>query len=318
MEVVQISDPGAFPFPKGEEPNFFCAPFWLGHFGAEAQMYAVMNGDIAAAVFHLYTYRRAGLRFVINSPLSPHIGLTIFHEAETIYARNHTVKQVLRAVTDFLESTFRGAMIDFALPANIRDPQPFQRAGILVTPKISYRLDLMRSEPELLKQMSTKRRRSVKTAEKEGLEFLTDVHGSTCRAIINATLKKAGTAAHEALLDRLFDAVGDKVFYIAVSRDGLPVATALAAGDKRCAHYIIGGHSDAAGPHAGTAAVWALMREAKRRGFREFDFNGSSVPSVEQFFRGFGAEISDFYRVQSSPAIVRTLHEWAQKLKTVG
>lgn len=318
MEVVPVPDPAAINFPKGEVPNFFCSPFWLSHFDDGVQMYVVMNGDGPTAVFHLYTYRRAGMRFVINSPFSPHIGLTLFHNAGTISTRNDAVKHLLRTITEFLGKSFKGAMIDFALPANIRDPQPFQRAGILVTPKMSYRLDLTRSESELLKEMSTKRRRSIKSADKEGLDFFSDAHADACRAIITATLKKAGSATHEDLLERLFASAGSEIFFVAVVREGLPIAAALAAGDKRCAHYIIGGHADSAGLHAGTAAVWALIREAKRRGFRKFDFNGSSVPSVERFFRGFGAEISDFYRVRSSPVIVRTLHEWAQKLKTVG
>lgn len=318
MEVVPVSDPSALRFPKGEEPNFFSSVLWISCFEGRARIYAVMNGDRPAAVFHLFTYTKAGVRFVINSPLSPHIGLSVFHTSATLSARNNTVKHVLEAIADFLEKSFKRAVIDFAIPADIRDALPFMRAGSLVTPKITYRIDLTRSEPELLKEMSTKRRRSIKTAQKEGFEFLTDVHVDACRSIITDTLRKAGSATHEALSERLLGARENEFFYISVVRDGTPVATALAAGDKRCAYYIIGGHNEGAGPHGGTAAVWAMISEAKRRGYREFDFNGSSVPGVERFFRGFGGEISDFYRVRSSPVLVRTLHAWAQKFKAIG
>jgi hypothetical protein len=45
------------------------------------------------------------------------------------------------------------------------------------------------------------------------------------------------------------------------------------------------------------------MKELRKRGVGVFDFEGSMVPSIETFFRGFGGTIVPFYQIRKWPLL---------------
>nr|HPR68216.1 methicillin resistance protein [Kiritimatiellia bacterium] len=44
-------------------------------------------------------------------------------------------------------------------------------------------------------------------------------------------------------------------------------------------------------------AVWEAIRHAKEAGLETFDFEGSVIPPIERFFRGFGGRLTPYYTV---------------------
>ena len=78
---------------------------------------------------------------------------------------------------------------------------------------------------------------------------------------------------------------------------GIPVAGVCIIHGHETAYYVLGGYREGAHHGAGALAVHCAIVEAHALGLEIFDFEGSSVPSVEKFFRGFGGVLSPSFSV---------------------
>jgi lipid II:glycine glycyltransferase (peptidoglycan interpeptide bridge formation enzyme) len=77
-----------------------------------------------------------------------------------------------------------------------------------------------------------------------------------------------------------------------------PIATAFCISDQTTCYYLLGGY-DNENKHqaAGVSVIWNSMLHAKEKGFSIFDFEGSMLPEVEKFFRGFGGNLIPYYTI---------------------
>ena len=90
---------------------------------------------------------------------------------------------------------------------------------------------------------------------------------------------------------------GNHYAYVAC-RDGAPIAACFVVHDERTAYYLLGGYRAENRHHgAGALAVWEAIRHAKEAGLETFDFEGSVIPPIERFFRGFGGRLTPYYTV---------------------
>jgi hypothetical protein len=55
------------------------------------------------------------------------------------------------------------------------------------------------------------------------------------------------------------------------------------------------------------------MLDAKDRGQRIFDLEGSMIPSVERYYRGFGGEMMTFFQVRTADALGRLALKWKER-----
>jgi hypothetical protein len=83
--------------------------------------------------------------------------------------------------------------------------------------------------------------------------------------------------------------------------------------DANSAYYLIGGSKkEYKNSGAMSLLMWKAIQEAKANDLAEFNFEGSSIPSIEQYLRGFGGKLHSFCRMtkrdSSSLAIVRQLN----------
>jgi hypothetical protein len=51
---------------------------------------------------------------------------------------------------------------------------------------------------------------------------------------------------------------------------------------------------------AGPAAMFAAIRHAKKQGLAIFDFEGSMIPPIERYFRGFGGLLTPYLTVNKA------------------
>ena len=102
-------------------------------------------------------------------------------------------------------------------------------------------------------------------------------------------------------MDRLLntEALRDNRAFYLCSLKGEALAASLVVWDNQRTYYLIGGY-DAENAHqgAGTLNLWHAIKDAKARGNRLFDFEGSMIPEVERYFRGFGGELKTFFSVE--------------------
>jgi hypothetical protein len=65
--------------------------------------------------------------------------------------------------------------------------------------------------------------------------------------------------------------------------------------------------------HAGTYALFSAIRAAHQKQLSTFDFEGSGVPAIEEYFRSFGGTITPYYSVQGGAWPMLQLMKWKQK-----
>lgn len=138
-------------------------------------------------------------------------------------------------------------------------------------------------DPEaLMKAIPRKRRASVRKGLANGLHWRMTREIEPFLMLYRRNLHHHGTPAFpRRWFVEILDAFGEDVDILVVSTaDGVPVSSVMSYyhGDTVMPYYA-GTHPQARALHAHDFMYWALMEQARRRGFRRFDFGRSRVGS---------------------------------------
>jgi hypothetical protein len=106
-------------------------------------------------------------------------------------------------------------------------------------------------------------------------------------------------------IDTLLDKKNQRQMYFAMNEHNEAVAGVYIVWDSTTAYYLLSGRNEHTGNKSVNALLlWHSIREASNRGLR-FNFEGSMLPGVYQFFRGFGAERKSYYFVSKYRSFAR-------------
>lgn len=169
---------------------------------------------------------------------------------------------------------------------------PFHWAGFEQTTRYSYVFDDLTDEQALWRGLSQSHRRKI-TKGGDQYELRYDLDAQVLIDLVTATYARQGLDLFvEPSLVKRVHAAGlahDAARQIvAVDRNGRALAAALVVWDANTAYYLIGGRADHDGPDAMPLVLWDAVKVAAKVSVR-FDFEGSMIEGIEQFFRGFGA-----------------------------
>lgn len=211
----------------------------------------------------------------------------------------------LRLLEALLAEIGRPAAVDARCHPTFDYWTPLRWNGFTQTTSYTWRLEDLADLEAVFAGARENIRREVRKAAKRGvmvstgsLDELLAVHARTAaqQAISDA-------AASRATLRRIDEAAAGRdarSILIARDEDGRVHAGAYLVHDARYTYYLVGG-SDAALRNSGamSATMWAAIELASKRG-TGFDFEGSSLRSVERFFRAFGGRPVPCSRVRWS------------------
>lgn len=264
-----------------------------------------------SGVLNLFSYRKIGKTVVINPPFTQHCGLTIHVETEKNFGIITQRKKVLRALADYLDNQYSGAYIDIALPPEITDVQPFLKTGFTIGVGYTYRLNLTPGIDQLLSDFSPERRKNIRDSKKENFEILFDSDAEPILALVAQTFKNSGLHFDRDILKNIINS--PTTFTVAVYEKKKLIAAAVIGFDHHTAFYLAGG-TDKISSTAGALVLWEAVVKSREKGLKVFDFCGSSVPSIERFFRGFGGELNPFFRIKKNNKLFDLLKATKEKL----
>ncbi len=316
MEIREINSTKIVGDSLSTSLNLFVQDHWLALFGKEVSLQGIFKGEQPVALFHTFQYAKFGKPFLIATPMAPHCGLQLLRNSEGKYASQTDAKRMLRPMAEYLAEKAGNCYVDIALPAGFTDVQPFIWKELTVSPRYTYLLDCTLHESELLANMSAERRKNIRDAEKAGYDIQINQNHEVAISLISETLKKAGEKTKTAELKKILNPENDFWrFWVVVMHHGVPLAAAVVGFDANRAYYLAGGHSHVAADNlAGTWALWNGITQAKKRGISSFDFLGSSVPSIEQYFRGFGGALTPYFRIGGGQGFAGFLKTLKKKL----
>jgi lipid II:glycine glycyltransferase (peptidoglycan interpeptide bridge formation enzyme) len=301
-EIKSIHDPVYLDLVS-RMGTVFNSPGWLALYGNKLQLFGVYCGDgELAGAFFLYQDRRAGFTFFKNPPYTPHIGWIFENRSQNHAKALSQYKKMMEVMADFMQGLPAG-MISCAFPFSASDMQPFTWKKFKVVPNYTYRLPLALPVGELEERMAIEPRNRLRKTVKDGLsvEKITDY--DVVKKMVLKTFDRKNKAIDKNLLEKILSCFADSSnsFAFAAMNNGQPVSATLTIHDKSTAYYLLGGY-DPATKHsgAGILCMWQSILHSRESGLETFDFEGSMLPEVERFFRGFGADLVPYFTVNKA------------------
>ncbi len=172
----------------------------------------------------------------------------------------------------------------------------------------THLLSLNLTSDELFKAMSTNRRRNIKKAEKM-LEISWDDHRDEVFALFEETAKERDFLFSASYVEHLLSPAFDGFrHWSVVKQDGVVVASNLFTLKHGWAYYLLGGvRRDIGVTGAGPYSLWKCILHAKELGSSTFDFCGSAIPSIAEYFKSFGAYPKAYYQLKTSNKVLSTM-----------
>ncbi len=305
MHVKRISDSDIAKFNQlaVEYGTIFNTIDWLKIFGEKVLLYGIYDkGDNLIGGFYLCKQKKFGFTTYRHTPFSPTVGPFLKINAKNPVAIMAMWKKALAKMADSVDD-LPYSVISFGLNKNIVDTQPFIWKKFKVVPGYTYLVDLSKSIDDINKNMSAERRNDIKKAIKDGIIVKHTEDLETVKSLIIKTFSRQGMTTNEYYLDKiLFEfANKDNSFAMIALKDDNPISSLFCVYDKNTAYYILGGYDSENRHHgAGPMVVWEGIKKAKELGLKHFDFEGSMAPQIERYFRGFGGQLTPYYRINKA------------------
>ncbi|MEM9464114.1 MAG: GNAT family N-acetyltransferase [Actinomycetota bacterium] len=273
------------------ERPLFHEHWWLDAVapGAWAEACVERDGQERAVFPYAVRSERLGFRVLGAPALTPYLGpLTDAGDgkAATRLKRDRELQEEL------LEQLPAHDVFKTTLPIEHQNWPLLAEHGWIGTPRVTYILDGIGDTEQTWAGFTDSTRRAIRKAEKR-LVVRTDTSTADLIRMATATFRRQGDSLPypPSLLDRAATAAierGQGTILTAAGADDGVHASMLLVWDHDRAYYLVGGADPTKRESAGLSLLmWEAMKQAAAHVDR-FDFEGSMVPGVERFFRGFG------------------------------
>ena len=300
---IQDADFSAYDGVAARHGMLFNRREWLSLFGDKMRIFGLFDeGGTLVGGFSLYRERRWGLKILRRAPFTPTCGPFLEVKSRNPVAVLEERRKALDGMAGQIEAE-GAALCMLPLERNVSDALPFFWRGYKVVPNYTYALDLSVPPEQMLQAMSSERRKNISKAGRDGLRTCAAAHMEEVRDLVLATFRRQRKDVDRAGLDAILFryARPSNSFAFTTYRDDRPIATCFVVHDAATAYYLLGGYSAEERHHgAGAAAMFEAIRRAREIGLKTFDFEGSVIPAIERYFRGFGGRLIPFLTVNKA------------------
>lgn len=272
------------PIPLPDNTPLFYTPAWLeALYPGEWGLLVATEEEQLLAIWSYRLSRTFGFHLLVMPPLTPYMGLWFsdampsngygdaFMRMSAALPRHHLLSQ----------QSFPGRQ----LPAT----PPAWRQQQLTT----HLLDLQTTEEVLWKNCNDNTRRNIRKGQ-QNLQIRAATSAEALWHLKTLSYRSKGQKPppHAIYLNRaahFLTETGQGQLLEAVDQSGEVVGAILLVYDGHMAHYLYG----AAHPDKGSGALayllWEGLCRARSQGMQQFNFEGSRIPGIARFFKGFGA-----------------------------
>lgn len=269
--------------------------FWGKNFTTD--FYGVFENDKLVAAIPISHKSVLRFKIVYNSKLTPYSGPVFLcksgmkpvSQASWRKSVNRDFAKILKAYNVCLYYPFNPHHIDL---------QPFIWEDFAVDVAYTYVLDL-NNFTEVQQNMDKKRRNEIKGGLKAGYSVRKGQIGDFM-FLYQMSMKRQN---HSSLPPELWSSIFKKCkesncceVFTAYDNDN-PLASLFLIWDNKRSYYLGGGIGDNP-QYAMSLLIWEAIQFTKNDlKLNEFDFEGSSVETIESFFRSFGGNLRPVYRI---------------------
>lgn len=285
--------------------NIFLDLKWLDTFPFSFKLFGIFGkkSDDLIGGFCCYRTTKYGIPILQEPPFTPHISLFYINRTPNKANRNSFQKKVYTALADFLNGK-KFHLVNVSLPPQDIDMQPFIWKKFRIKPRYTYQIDLTQDEKLIYSSFSPERRNDVSKAVKDDVTVKLVFEYDELKYLVGKTFENNNIKNLSKLADSIFDnfATPDNSIALVAYQSNRPIACSFVVYNSKIAYYILGGYDRKNRHHgAGALCIWEAIKATKERNVNVFDFEGSMIPSIESFFRGFGGELVPFFQVRKYP-----------------
>jgi hypothetical protein len=308
MRIAAIEDKNAYDDFVKQNGSVFNTSNWLSLFDERVQLYGIFDkGQSLIGIFHLYVHYKYKFKFCINPPATPHCGLVYKNPSLNNSSKNSFTKDIINLFSGFLKAQ-RSSELSIALPPEVIDTQPLQWADFQVKTRYTYLIDLIKNADEIWDNFSSQRRKSIRKAESDQLEVKGVSSFVEIKSLVEKTFNRQAKKLNQEVVNKILFSYAnpENAFGYVTYILGKPAATVFCIHDDKAAYYLLGGYDESNKHHgAGSAAMWAAIKHAKSMGLKTFNFNGSMLPKIEDYFREYGGELTPYYEVSKKRGLIK-------------
>lgn len=295
----------------------FCSPWWLNITCGDNWDVAVSaKGDNVFAVMPYYMHNNSAGLELIQPKLTKFLGIYFDHpEGQSNYKRYSFEKQHSEKLLDQLPS-FGSFKQSFHY--NYSNWLPLYWKGFNQSTYYSYSLDTEANLDDLFANFKSSIRRSIRKSEKTVIfkqEPTPEDFYLLATDTFNRQSKKPPYSLQ--LLKYLVAASQEKnqgQLIIANNEAGEALAGGFFVWDKERLYYLAGGvNSKQSDSGAMSLVMWKGIQLAHELQLT-FDFEGSMVESIENFFRSFGSTQTPYFQISKVPSRKLQLKYFIKKL----
>jgi len=283
---------------KSPQGSLFSETWYLDILKVKYQVLCVIDEDnsiiagIVLAKNQINTYS--------NPMLDKYLGV-IFSEKQVCVSQKVVSKQfvVIELLITELE---KYKSFDYYFHPNFKNWTPFHWNGFTQQTRYTYRIDLGVDLESIKSKFHTNTKRNIKNAIKNNVRVETKIDFESFYQIINKTFLRQGSKApfDKKVIQsyiRQLEEKGSFVTFGAYSEDGILLSVCGIAFDKKSSYLLLNGvdvENEVRGANA-------LMISHSIEYFKDrcdlYDFEGSMLPGIEQFYRRFGGDLISYYRI---------------------
>lgn len=285
----------------------FHKAWWLAATGSQFEILGCWNeqGELSAGI-PLFRKRKNGLTLCHSPSLTPYLGPVFDLSGAT---RTRDKIYLMRSQGELLARSIQG-FDTFCQIAGTDAPdlQGFLWAGFHVELGYTFRFDPRTTVGDALQEAARTHRQKL-NPRRNG--WITMERGSDIAALMELnrrTFSRKGRPVpySESMVRALAQSAVERgcgVIYVARGREQQPLSAVFVVHDSRASYQIVSGieWSDH-NPDAGYVTTWAAIQDALEAG-RAFDFEGSRIRGVEQYYRRWGAPAKPTWKLKKAGSL---------------
>ncbi len=273
---------------------------WLAAIGTGFKLVGFMNGGGGiVAVASVPVRRFLGQALIARAKLTPHCGPVGLSDRLSRAQGREAQRAIMSALVEYLEG-IRPALCALNFAPGVVDCLPFRWKGYKVVPNYTYRLMLDKDREHILAEFSSVRKRNLRAAKRDGIEIRQIDDSELVLDLVEKSFARQGELAERQIIGRILRQYANpsNSYAFCAFREGQPIASVFIVHDQRTAYYLLGGYDQEIAHHgAGAACMFEAIALAREKRLAVFDFEGSVIPAIERYLRGFGGDLVPYYGV---------------------
>lgn len=289
-------------------------------FGVKHSIYGVFEKDHLLGGISFFHKKKAGLRVITRLPLTPYCGI-LFHapEGEKDQKTSTEHHEIVESIIEKLGDEFH--FVHFVLHPSVLDMRPFLWRHWYTLPQYTY-VNSLTDISHAWELLSSSLRRKINRAEEKRFKIVQKDDPALLLEFQELSYAKAAMkpVLSFSMFKRFCDAVTRmkllRIYSIVDAEANVHAERAILVHKDHAYDWIAGTNLQMEDEHANHLLVWEIFKRLSGEGVRTFDFLGANTPSVVEFKRGFGGNLTCYFEVRRfSSWLVQTLNILNQRWK---